>query len=391
MIQAAIPFSEVSQVVEMTSACMLYIIFIMFLMAIRLYSRQRSNTYILLMTSFVIMAAERSLDLVNVSWLQQDSHEIFVGRTALQAFSFVFVNMSILRMYKRSTRGSRLQFGFLLLCIPAIAVLSHLLTSHSVSPFFHALPLIVYHMIITIYCYTVIAPRIGQQVKYVCSLAAHFAMLLLVTVNATWFESSNAFILILERLLPLIYYTLLFFILFERVVELLHSTYRTSITDGLTGLFNRRYVLKVMRQYIRNEYKISFIFCDIDNFKKVNDTFGHDQADEILKQTSLIMREEIDDYGITGRFGGEELIGLILHRNARTDQIAEKIRQRVETETSVTISIGISNLRKHMTAEDLIREADQAMYYSKTNGKNRVTAFQSVYSASYAPRSRAKR
>lgn len=378
------PLSEVNNVIGSVSSCILYITFIMILMAIRLYIRQRSPAYILLVISLFLMAVERLTDVVRLPWLEWNPYiyNWFVGGVTLQAFSFVLVNMAIYRLYKRPTRGYRIRFSAMLLVIPIATMLSIPFDTNITPTIANAWPLLLYLMFATLFCYVWVAPRIGQRITYICSLAAYFATILLTSMNALLFAYNNNQLFLLERLLPLAYYTLLFFILFERVVELLHMTYRTSITDGLTGLFNRRHIMKVMQQYIRNEYKISFIFCDIDNFKKVNDTYGHDQADEILKQVSLIIREEIEEYGVPGRFGGEELVALLTHRNARTEQIAEQIRHRVEQETTVTLSIGHSTLRKYMTSDDIVREADQAMYHSKTHGKNQVTNYLHIQKAS---------
>ncbi|NOJ73490.1 GGDEF domain-containing protein [Paenibacillus alvei] len=384
MTHSANSLSSVNNVIGLASSCILYITFIMILMAIRLYIRQRSPAYILLVVSLLLMAAERITDVISLPWLQWNLHvyQWFVVGTTLQAFSFILMNMAIFRLYKRPTRGYRIRFYGMLLIIPIAAMLSIPFDRNITPTIGSAWPLLLYLMIAALFCYVWVAPRIGQRITYICSLAAYFATISLTTINALLFAYNNKQLFLLERLLPLAYYTLLFFILFERVVELLHMTYRTSITDGLTGLFNRRHIMKVMQQYIRNEYKISFIFCDIDNFKKVNDTYGHDQADEILKQVSHIIREEVEEYGIPGRFGGEELVALLTHRNARVEQIAEKIRHRVEQETTVTISIGHSTLRKYMTSDDIIREADQAMYYSKTHGKNQVTSYMHIQKAS---------
>ena len=117
--------------------------------------------------------------------------------------------------------------------------------------------------------------------------------------------------------------------------------------------------------------KISTIFCDIDNFKKLNDTQGHARADEVLKQVAAIMEEELDGIGITGRYGGEELVALVVDRKVKPAQVAESIRARVASESIVTISIGYSVLRKGVRGDELMKQADKAMYHSKTTGKTR--------------------
>ncbi|MEI0736048.1 diguanylate cyclase [Paenibacillus sp. JTLBN-2024] len=83
----------------------------------------------------------------------------------------------------------------------------------------------------------------------------------------------------------------------------------------------------------------------------------------------------MSEVGLSGRFGGEELVALIVDKRANPAQIAERIRARVAEETIVTLSIGYSSLRKNGTAEELVKQADQAMYRSKTTGKNKVSPY----------------
>jgi diguanylate cyclase (GGDEF)-like protein len=211
--------------------------------------------------------------------------------------------------------------------------------------------------------------------KYYSSLVLYGAMVMLSLFDTEFVQQPAISLTMAENLLPVFYYTLLYFILFDRIVELLQSVYRSSITDGLTSLYNRRYFYKVASHYIKESLKVSVIFCDIDNFKKLNDTEGHHRADGVLKQVANLMTEELEGIGITGRYGGEELVALVVDRNAKVEEVAETIRKRVASESIVTISVGYSTLRKGVTTEDLIKQADQAMYHSKTTGKNKVTGY----------------
>jgi diguanylate cyclase (GGDEF)-like protein len=133
--------------------------------------------------------------------------------------------------------------------------------------------------------------------------------------------------------------------------------------------------------------RVSVIFCDIDNFKKLNDTQGHARADEVLKQVAQIMEDELDEIGLTGRYGGEELVAMVVDRRAKVGHVAERIRERVAEESIVTISVGYSTVKKEMNPDELVKQADQAMYISKTTGKNKVTA----YKAAEVKKSRAAR
>jgi two-component system cell cycle response regulator len=164
-------------------------------------------------------------------------------------------------------------------------------------------------------------------------------------------------------------------ILFERVVELLQATYKSSITDGLTGLYNRRFWFGRVAQHVAEKIGVSVIFTDIDNFKKLNDTQGHHMGDAMLKQVAEIIMEECESVGIAGRYGGEELVALITDRKTNVAVVAENVRRRVETETIVTISVGYSQYVNGVSAAELIKQADDAMYHSKTTGKNKVTGY----------------
>ncbi|MDF2662445.1 MAG: hypothetical protein K0Q94_5236, partial [Paenibacillus sp.] len=175
--------------------------------------------------------------------------------------------------------------------------------------------------------------------------------------------------------LPLLYYIILFVLLFERIVELMQASYRTAITDGLTGLYNRRYMLSKAAQYMRHGYAVSLLFSDIDNFKKLNDTQGHHAGDEALKAVARIMLEESEDIGLAGRFGGEEMVLLVTDSSVDIAKLSEKVRARIESEAGVTVSIGYSKSRNGVTAEQLIAQADQAMYKAKTTGKNKVVKY----------------
>lgn len=220
-------------------------------------------------------------------------------------------------------------------------------------------------------------PRIGQPVKYAVGLAAYalwFALQAVQTYTGIVSIPLQGFALAL----PVLFYTLVFFILFRRIVELMQSIYRSAITDGLTGLYNRRHFMKYLDHYTAQALKISAIFCDIDNFKKLNDTQGHARADEVLKQVAAIMEEELDGIGITGRYGGEELVALVVDRKIKPSQVAENIRARVAAETIVTISVGYSVLRQGVQGDELMNQADKAMYHSKTTGKNKVTDYRSL-------------
>ncbi|WP_051217583.1 GGDEF domain-containing protein [Paenibacillus assamensis] len=369
-----------SDIIALTSMCHLYIMLIMMLMAFRLYMKQRSNAYILLFLSVVIMALDR-LMIINDSALDNPTQQVLgAGRSVLFMTSFLMINVAILRLYKRFNRKMRMRFMILFLGVPITSYLSMLLSPDGSYIEITAWPLIIYQVVIALLCYRWIAPKINQRTRYTCAILAYLGVLLTIFINVLWYGGMSESLLITKLFMILIYFTIVLFIFFERIIENLQTTYRSSITDGLTGLYNRRFMYQRMNQYIAKSQKVSVIFCDIDNFKRLNDTKGHLVADEVLIKVAQIVRDEVDDCGLAGRFGGEEIIAFVQPKQKQLSpaHIAEQIRARVEEETGSTISIGYSSLMKGQSIEELVREADQAMYHSKQTGKNRVTCYQEI-------------
>ncbi|WP_373229890.1 sensor domain-containing diguanylate cyclase [Cohnella sp.] len=153
---------------------------------------------------------------------------------------------------------------------------------------------------------------------------------------------------------------------------------RMVITDNLTGLFARHYLNERIGRKQNRDASGSLIVVDIDHFKKINDTYGHQVGDDILIHVSSIIRGSIRDDDIAARWGGEELaIYLPLLGLEQTERVAERIRSRVESETSpqVTVSCGISEWRstdEKVSVESLFYKADMALYDAKRHGRNCV-------------------
>jgi diguanylate cyclase (GGDEF)-like protein/PAS domain S-box-containing protein len=156
--------------------------------------------------------------------------------------------------------------------------------------------------------------------------------------------------------------------------------------DVLTGVANRKYMQAIIESKIR-EYKtvgvpFGLSFIDIDDFKRINDTYGHEIGDEILKLLVKTVGSSLRKHDRIGRWGGEEFI--ILLTDIDQDGLAlvsEKIRQLVENsklrlpdqELSVTISMGSSKVCEDDTVDSLVQRCDQLMYQSKKTGKNKVS------------------
>lgn len=166
----------------------------------------------------------------------------------------------------------------------------------------------------------------------------------------------------------------------------LESTLRSEAeTDSLTGLYNRKYAFSHLNQAIGNVHQypnnMSILMVDIDYFKKVNDTHGHQVGDEVLKQVSISITKTLRDHDLVGRYGGEEyIVGLINISSERANQVAERIRKIVadtsitidEHTINVTVSIGMTSLCKEDNLHDLIKRSDTALYSAKDAGRNCV-------------------
>lgn len=167
-----------------------------------------------------------------------------------------------------------------------------------------------------------------------------------------------------------------------------------AITDSLTGLYNKGYMLKRLENEIiraaRYHEFTSLIIMDIDNFKEVNDTYGHLSGDKLLKDISKLISSLVRDVDITARYGGDEFFVICPNTDLNGAKIlADRIRSRVEnhkfkleqSSTTATLSMGISNTDpSHITLVEndlkkLINEADIALYHAKSKGRNRVEIY----------------
>lgn len=158
--------------------------------------------------------------------------------------------------------------------------------------------------------------------------------------------------------------------------------------DALTGLNNRRqFEIRLKQEYAsatRQKHPLCAIMTDIDFFKKVNDTYGHAMGDKVLKSVANVIKQQLREYDIPSRYGGEEFCILLPQTKLEEAHIvAQRLRLAVEKniidenqKISVTISIGLSQLKEGDTAEDLYRHADKALYEAKERGRNRVIVYE---------------
>ncbi len=160
---------------------------------------------------------------------------------------------------------------------------------------------------------------------------------------------------------------------------------KESRKDFLTSLVSKRglddELNRVDKSYIRYKIEYSICFFDIDHFKMINDTYGHEAGDVILKQMGAIFSELKRDVDIIGRYGGEEFLAILPNTPLVGALIfAQKVRKKVEEfnflykdkKISVTISVGVSHCSEHKNQKDLISNADSELYKAKQAGRNRV-------------------
>jgi diguanylate cyclase (GGDEF)-like protein len=152
-------------------------------------------------------------------------------------------------------------------------------------------------------------------------------------------------------------------------------------TDSLTGIRNRRSILSDADRLERSQAhagSLSLLMIDIDHFKRINDRFGHQMGDQVLRQISDVLRKEIRARDIVGRYGGEEFLVLMPDTGSEGALlVAEKLRQavaeRIVQPDRITISIGAATTsEKDASLDRTLSRADAALYEAKAAGRNRV-------------------
>ena len=203
---------------------------------------------------------------------------------------------------------------------------------------------------------------------YASSVVSRYCIIyLIITLASYYYESSQK-------------------VMFKRLQQEKNRYERDSKLDPLTEIFNRREMIARMeieqKRQLRHGNQFMLILGDIDNFKNVNDTFGHDQGDRVLKRIARIMKDQIRGIDCISRWGGEEFLIMLVETDLDDGQkVAERIRKNIEetvfefkeSKISVTLTCGLS---AHHGAEDTIesciKRADQALYQGKKQGKNQI-------------------
>ncbi|MEQ1952666.1 PleD family two-component system response regulator [Mesorhizobium sp. CN2-181] len=168
------------------------------------------------------------------------------------------------------------------------------------------------------------------------------------------------------------------------------QTIEMAVTDGLTGLHNRRYLDSHLRtlfdRAVSRRRPLSVLVLDLDRFKSINDTHGHDGGDDVLREFAGRLRKNVRGIDLACRYGGEEFVVVMPDTEASiAEKVAERIRAEIERNpftvgkdavtVGLTISVGVSSVqRRRDTVEDLMKRADLAVYEAKSGGRNRVVA-----------------
>jgi two-component system cell cycle response regulator len=166
-----------------------------------------------------------------------------------------------------------------------------------------------------------------------------------------------------------------------------NNTIALAVTDDLTGLYNRRYFDRHLSVLLgkaqAQERNMAVMILDIDHFKSVNDTYGHDAGDMVLREFSARVKRNIRGVDLACRFGGEEFVVLMPDTDVlNAELVAERVRQAIAEKAFdvnssrplvVTVSVGVSFIESQVdTPETLIKRADLALYRAKREGRNRV-------------------
>lgn len=171
----------------------------------------------------------------------------------------------------------------------------------------------------------------------------------------------------------------------KNLEEELNRTKNESMTDHLTGLLTRRAysneIRKIENSYQRNNTQYAVVFFDLDHFKKINDTYGHDGGDVVLKTFAKVLEKCTRENDIVGRYGGEEFVAIVhFNLNRELLQYLKRVKTIVtandfkykDKKVKVTFSAGVAVRSNHISYASAIQKADMLLYESKKNGRNQI-------------------
>lgn len=165
---------------------------------------------------------------------------------------------------------------------------------------------------------------------------------------------------------------------YNRTVQAANAMHQMANTDTLTFLPNRRWLTHALEERLARKKRFTLILVDIDHFKQINDTYGHEVGDAVLQEVSDCLHHQIRAGDVIGRWGGEEFLIIASEEDGQGAlQLAHRLREtlqnyKLESNLSVTASFGVSLSREDDTVTTLLKRADLALYRAKNNGRNRV-------------------
>ena len=360
--------------------CTMIVLLLTLTMSVRLFASRRRKAYFSLTVSIITFLIQYVLLIAYAFDSGSLSGKAGSYAQLVQVIAFILINRAILQLYNSTKKRHHLYFYSALFITVLLGIFRLSVPGLFSGPAeqisaLEQVGLDLFLLALLFGFFMAIPPYIRQDRKYQFGLMVYFIFHLSHLINAYMLDKPHPVFRFAELYVPLLYFFVLFLLLFDRIVELMQASFMTAITDGLTGLYNRKYILNAISRYLQSGYSVSAMFSDIDNFKKLNDTHGHQAGDDALRAVAGIIREECEEIGIAGRFGGEEIVAVLFDHSADISAFAEKVRSRVERETGVTVSIGTAKSRKGMTADELVAQADKAMYIAKTTGKNKVVKY----------------
>ena len=177
--------------------------------------------------------------------------------------------------------------------------------------------------------------------------------------------------------------------------------YVGAITDGLTGLYHHKYFLQELARQVENtkryKHPVSLLVVDIDHFKNINDKYGHQVGDFVLKEVSKFIAENVRQCDIPARYGGDEFVSILIESDIEgTKNMGERLNEKIKemdflpkileknialkelpenNRIAITLSVGIATFvgdDNYMSGEDLFNKADMALYRAKEGGRDRV-------------------
>lgn len=176
--------------------------------------------------------------------------------------------------------------------------------------------------------------------------------------------------------------------MYTKLKLMMETVEQMSITDYLTNLYNRRYIIdritKEIARFKRLKKDFCLIVCDVDNFKFINDTYGHDHGDKVLQSIAFVLNDSIREVDMVARWGGEEFMLLLPETSIDGANIlAERLRLSIQsnkvvvndTTLSVTITLGICSYNGRDQMDEFVCKADTAMYQGKKSGRNCVITY----------------